>query len=490
LTDRERDVDVVVIGMGPGGEHAAGTLAQAGLSVAGVENSLVGGECPYWGCVPSKMMIRAADLIAEGHRIPAMAGTAQVQPAWAPVARRIRDEATDNWDDTVAADRFTGIGGILVRGQGRITAPGEVTVTPLAGRPGGQQVLRARRGIVIASGTKPAIPPIPGLASTPFWTNHEAIETEQVPRSLVVLGGGAIGAELAQVFARFGSRVAIAEGAGRLLPLEEPEAGELLAQVFARDGITVHTGSQAASVHYSAGDGFTVTLASGEKLQGDALLVATGRRTDLAAVGTAAVGIDESLRAVPVDGHMRAAPGVWALGDITGKGAFTHMSMYQAGIVIDDILGRDRTGAEYHAVPRVTFTDPEVGAVGLTEAQARDQGITVRVGVTSVPQSARGWIHKAGNDGFIKLVEDCGQGVLAGATSMGPWGGEVLSALAVAVHARVPVQRLCDMIFAYPTFHRAIEAALDELASDGRAPGCGPCDQARTSPATTSPPGP
>jgi len=181
---------------------------------------------------------------------------------------------------------------------------------------------------------------------------------------------------------------------------------------------------------------------------------------------------------------MRAAPGVWALGDITGKGAFTHMSMYQAGIVIDDILGRDRTGAEYHAVPRVTFTDPEVGAVGLTEAQARDQGITVRVGITSVPQSARGWIHKAGNDGFIKLVEDCRQGVLAGATSMGPWGGEVLSALAVAVHARVPVQRLCDMIFAYPTFHRAIEAALDELASDGRAPGCGPCDQARTAPAS------
>ena len=481
MTDHERDVDVIVIGMGPGGEHAAGTLAQAGLSVAGVENSLVGGECPYWGCVPSKMMIRAADLIAEGHRIPGMAGTSQVHPAWEPVARRIRDEATDNWNDTVAADRFTGVGGILVRGQGRITAPGEVTVTPVAnGRPAGeQQVLRARRGIVIATGTKPAVPPISGLAGTPFWTNHEAIETERVPRSLVVLGGGAIGAELAQVFARFGSQVTIAEGADRLLPLEEPEAGELLAQVFTRDGIAVHAGSPAATVHHSSGDGFTVMLKNGEKLQGDALLVATGRRTDLAAVGTAAVGIDEKLRAIPVDEHMRAAPGVWALGDITGKGAFTHMSMYQAGIVIDDILGRDRTGAEYHAVPRVTFTDPEVGAVGLTEAQARDQGMAIRVGVTSVPQSARGWIHKAGNDGFIKLVEDSGRGVLAGATSMGPWGGEVLSALAVAVHARVPVQRLCDMIFAYPTFHRAIEAALDELAGDGRAPGCGPCDQAR-----------
>jgi pyruvate/2-oxoglutarate dehydrogenase complex dihydrolipoamide dehydrogenase (E3) component len=477
----ERDIDVVVIGMGPGGEHAAGTLAEAGLSVAGVEDSLVGGECPYWGCVPSKMMIRAADLLAEGHRIPGMAGGAEVRPDWTPVARRIRDEATDNWDDTVAADRFTGKGGILVRGHGRITAPGEVTVTPrTSGQSAGEaQVLRARRGIVIATGTKPAVPPIPGLAGTPFWTNHAAIETEQVPRSLVVLGGGAIGVELAQVFARFGSQVSIAEGASRLLPLEEPEAGDLLATVFGREGIAVHVECRAGSVGYSAGDGFTLTLGDGGKLQGDALLVATGRRTDLAAVGTAAVGIDESLKAIPVDDHMRAAPGVWALGDITGKGAFTHLSMYQAAIVIDDILGRDRTGAEYHAVPRVTFTDPEIGAIGLTEAQAREGGMAIRACRTSVPESARGWIHKAGNDGFIKLVEDTDRGVLAGATSVGPWGGEVLSALAVAVHARVPVQRLREMIYAYPTFHRAIEAALDDLARDGQAPGCGPCDQAR-----------
>src|SRR5579859_6502325 len=481
MSELDRDVDVVVLGMGPGGEHAAGSLAEAGLAVAAVEAHLVGGECPYWGCVPSKMMIRAADLVTEGRRIPGMAGRSEVTPDWAPVARRIRDEATDNWDDKVAADRFTGKGGILVRGHGRITAPGEVTVTPVPGRHGNAEprLLRARKGIVLATGTTPAVPPIPGLAGTPFWTNHGAIETDRVPDSLIVLGGGAIGAELAQVFARFGSRVSIAEGAERLLPLEEPEAGDLIAEVFGRDGITVRTGRLASQVGYSSGDGFTVTLSGGENLTGDALLVATGRRTDLAAVGTAAVGIDESLRAIPVDGHMRAAPGVWALGDITGKGAFTHMSMYQAGIVIDDILGRDRTAAEYHAVPRVTFTDPEVGSVGLTEAQARDQGMTVRVGVTSVPKSARGWIHKAGNDGFIKLIEDTGRGVLAGATSAGPWGGEVLSALVVAVHAAVPVQRLREMIYAYPTFHRGIEAALDDLCRDGETPGCGPCDQAR-----------
>ena len=477
MTDHEQDLDVVVIGMGPGGEHTAGTLAEAGLSVAGVEGRLVGGECPYWGCVPSKMMIRAGDLLAEGGRIPGMAGRAEVHTDWAPVARRIRDEATDNWDDTVAADRFTGLGGILVRGHGRITAPGEVTVTPAPGQDGAPLVLRASRGIVIATGTKPAVPPIPGLAGTPFWTNHEAIEAERVPESLVVLGGGAIGAELAQVFARFGSRVTVAEGADRLLPLEEPEAGDLLARVFGRDGIAVRTGRPAAAVAWSPASGFTLTLDGGEELSGEALLVATGRRADLAAVGVGAVGIDERLRAIPVDDHMRAAPGVWALGDITGKGAFTHMSMYEAGIVIDDILGREHCGAEYHAVPRVTFTDPEIGAVGLTEHQAREAGLTVRTSATQVPQSARGWIHKAGNDGFIKLVEDCDRGVLVGATSAGPWGGEVLGALVVAVHAAVPVQRLREMIYAYPTFHRAIEDALAALGPG--APNRARCDEAR-----------
>ncbi len=465
MTSAEHEVDVIVIGMGPGGEYAAGTLAEAGLAVAGVESRLVGGECPYWGCVPSKMMIRAADLLAEGRRIPGMAGASQVRADWAPVARRIREEATDTWDDTVAADRFTGKGGLLVRGHGRITGPGEVTVTPVpaAGRdPGPGRVLRARRGIVIATGTAPAVPPIPGLAGTPFWTNHEAIEAEQLPESLLVLGGGPIGAELGQVFARFGTRVLVAEAAAHLLPAEEPEAGDVLARAFAADGIGTRTGQAAERVSHGSG-GFTVTLSGGTDLTADALLVATGRRTDLAGVGAGAVGIDESLRAIPVDDRLRAAPGVWALGDITGKGAFTHVSMYQARIVVAGILGEDAPGAEYHAVPRVTFTDPEIGAVGLTEAQAREQGLAVRTGTAPVPQSTRGWIHKAGNDGFIKLVADASRGILVGATSAGPWGGEVLGALALAVHARVPVPRLREMIYAYPTFHRAIEAALADL---------------------------
>jgi pyruvate/2-oxoglutarate dehydrogenase complex dihydrolipoamide dehydrogenase (E3) component len=464
MAPAERVVDVVVIGMGPGGEHTAGTLAGAGLTVAAVESRLVGGECPYWGCIPSKMMIRAADLLAEVHRAGGLAGEAHVKPDWGLVAHRIRHDATDCWHDTAAAERFTSKGGILVRGHGRITAPGEVTVFPAPGQPGGEpQVLRARRGVIIACGTQPAVPPIPGLAGTPFWTNREAIESERVPESLVVLGGGAIGAELAQVFARFGSRVAVAEGAGQLLPLEEPEAGRLLAEVFSDEGIAVHAGRPAARVAYSAGDGFAVTLAGGQELAGESLLVATGRRADLAAVGAGAVGVDESLRALPVDERLRVAPGVWALGDITGKGAFTHVSMYQAGIVIADVLGQNGRAAEYHAVPRVTFTDPEIGAVGLTEKQAREQGMAVAAGVSPAPASARGWIHGAGKAEFVKVVADASRGVLVGATAAGPCGGEVLGALAVAVHARVPVDRLRHMMYAFPTFHRGIEAALASL---------------------------
>ncbi len=452
----ERAVDVVVVGMGPGGEDAAERLAAAGLSVAGVDDRLVGGECPYWGCVPSKMMIRAANLLAEANRIPGMAGAATVRPDWAPVARRIRVEATDDWDDKVAVDRFTGKGGLFFRGHGRLTAPGEVTV--------GGQVLRARIGVVLNPGTEPFVPPIEGLAGTPYWTNRDAIETTEVPGSLLVMGGGPVGVELGQVFARFGARVTVLEGTRHLVPAEEPEACELLQEVFARDGIDVRTGATAAAVRHDDG-GFTVTLSggAGAEVTTEAVLVATGRCTDLAGLGVGVAGVDESLPAIPVDDHMRVAPGVWAIGDVTGHGAFTHMSMYQANIVVADILGQPVPPAEYHAVPRVTFTDPEIGSVGLTEAQAREQGIDVRIGFSKLSESARGWIHKVGNDGFIKLVADADRGILVGATSVGPVGGEVLSMLTLAVHARVPVRRLREMIYAYPTFHRAIEPALQAL---------------------------
>jgi pyruvate/2-oxoglutarate dehydrogenase complex dihydrolipoamide dehydrogenase (E3) component len=449
--------DIAVIGMGPGGEHVAGTLAERGLLVLGVDRELVGGECPYWGCVPTKMMVRAADSLAEARRVSTLAGTVgAVVPDWGPVAQRIRAEATDTWDDTVAVDRFTGKGGVFVRGTGRVVSPTEVDVDGIR--------YAVRRGVVVATGGTAAIPPIPGLAQAGYWTNRHVVEATVLPDSIVILGGGAIGCELGQVLARFGVDVSIVEAAPRLLPLEEPETGEILAEVLAAEGIDVRTGVAAARVDGAAGRGVVVRLADGTEVTAERVLVATGRRADPSAVGLAAVGVPLDARAVPVDDRCRVTDGVWAVGDITGKGAFTHVAMYQAGIVIRDMLGEDGPPADYRALPRVTFTDPEVGAVGLTEGQARDQLRNVQVGSTQVPSTARGWMHRVGNEGVIKVVADADRGVLVGATAMGPMGGEVLGALSVAVHAEVPVQTLGSMIYAYPTFHRGIEDALGRLS--------------------------
>ncbi len=450
--------DVIVLGMGPGGEEVAERLAEAGLDVVGVDAELVGGECPYWGCVPSKMMIRAADLLAEARRVDGMAGTSTVRPEWAPVARRIRDEATDNWDDTVAVERFEDKGGRLVRGWGRLDGPRRVTV--------GDRLIEAGRAVVINIGSRASIPPVAGLADTPFWTNRDAVETEEVPASLAVLGGGAVGVELAQVFRRFGAEVTVLEAGPYLMGPEGAEVGHLLAEVFGDEGIDVRTGVTVESVRHD-GERFTISVEGGPPVQAERLLVATGRHPDLARLNVASIGIDDSARELPVDDHLRVAgvEGVWAVGDVTGKGPFTHVSMYQAEIVIDDILGNPVVPADYRAVPRVTFTDPEIGSVGLTEREARDQGLKVRVGTAEVPTSTRGWIHKAGNRGFIKVVEDADRGVLVGAVSVGPWGGEVLGLLTLAVHAEVATSHLAHMIYAYPTFHRAVESAVKDLGS-------------------------
>jgi pyruvate/2-oxoglutarate dehydrogenase complex dihydrolipoamide dehydrogenase (E3) component len=233
--------------------------------------------------------------------------------------------------------------------------------------------------------------------------------------------------------------------------------------VLRGEGIDVITGTAAASVAY---DGkFQVQLANGRELVAEQLLVATGRRIDLAGIGADVLGVDTTTaRVLTVDEHLRVTDGVWAVGDVTGRGAFTHIAMYQSKIAVADILGQPHSPADYAALPRVTFTDPEVGSVGLTAQAARDAGIDVAVGRTEVPSTARGWLHKAGNEGFIQLVADRGRGVLVGATSMGPSGGEVLGLLTLAVHARVPIEELRSMIYAYPTFHRGVEDALRNLA--------------------------
>ena len=451
-------VDLVVLGLGPGGEHLAAEAAKAGLTVVGVDERLVGGECPYYGCIPSKMAIRAANTLAEARRVGTLAGSAEVSPDWGTVAARIRDEATDDWDDRVAVERLEMSGARFVRGHGRLVAPGVVEV-------GGTRYA-ASRGVVLNTGTAPAAPAIDGLADTPFWTNRDILRAADLPASMVVVGGGAIGVELAQAFARFGTRVTLVETAPRILSPEEPEASEVVARALAADGIQVLAGASIGSVSHAEGR-FTLALtdAGGTVLElgADRLLVAAGRRPNLSDIGLETVGLDPSAPSLETDERMRAGDRLWAIGDITGKGAFTHVSMYQADVALRDVLGRDGHRAEYHAVPRVTFTDPEVGSVGLSEQQARDAGLDVAVGVAPLEQSTRGWIHGAGGEGVIKLVEDRDAGHLVGATAVGPTGGEVLSMLATAVHARIPTATLRSMPYAYPTFHRAVETALADL---------------------------
>ncbi|CAB4720233.1 MAG: NAD(P)/FAD-dependent oxidoreductase [Actinobacteria bacterium] len=459
MTD-EREVDLVVIGLGPGAESLVTGAAAAGLEVVALDKHLVGGECPYYGCIPSKMMIRAADVLAEAGRVAGLAGDVVVTPSWAPVARRISEEATDGWDDQVAVDRLVEAGITFHHGTGRLDGPGRVSIELPDGSPGPTYV--ARRGVVLNTGTRPARLPIEGLADTPYWTNREVVQVSELPGSLVVIGGGPIGCELAQVFARFGVRVTLLEVGPRILGPSEPEAAALLQDTFVGEGIRVLSQVQIGSVSYADGT-FTVDLGT-ESVSADKLLVAAGRTPNLDDIGLETIGLDPSARTVPVDERMRAGDRLWAIGDITGKGAFTHVAMYQQAIALRDLTGVEGPAATYHALPHVTFTDPEVGGVGLTEHQAREAGLRVRTATTPLEQSSRGWLHGPGSRGLIKLVEDADRGVLVGATAVGPYGGEILGFLAVAVHAAVPVETLRAMIFAYPTFHRTIETALGELS--------------------------
>ncbi|MFO7663430.1 MAG: NAD(P)/FAD-dependent oxidoreductase [Chloroflexota bacterium] len=450
----DAEFDVIVLGVGTCGEDLSLRLLDAGLEVLGIEAALVGGECAYWACLPSKMMIRAANALQEARRVAGVAGQAEVTPDWQMVAARVRAEATGGWDDSAATDRFQARGGTLIHGRGQLTGPRTVKV--------GDRHFAARRGVVIATGSKPSIPPIPGLAEVEYWTTHDIIQLESLPRSLIVLGGGAVGCELGQVLARFGVPVTIVEAADRLIPAEEPEASAVLAAAFADEGIVVRTGSAVEKV--AARDGaLVVSLADGAAVTAERLLVATGRRVDLSGLGLETVGLSSTDRAIPADERLRAADGLWAMGDVTGKAMFTHVALYQSAIIAADFLGREHPPARYDAVPRVTFTDPEVGAVGLTEKDAREAGQDVVAVVKQLPATFRGWLH-ATDGGVIKLVIDRTSGVIVGATTAGPHGGEMLGLLNLAVHARLPLAELNSMIYAFPTFYGAIGEAIGAYA--------------------------
>lgn len=444
--------DVAILGAGPAGEHAAYALVAAGDRVLLVERELIGGECSNWACIPTKTLLRPSELRGATARA---AGVAQAERDW-PALDRYRDWMTSAGDDAARMRNYAEMGVTVVKGDGRLSGPGRLQV-------GGEEYAAER--ILVSTGSEQVIPPIDGLAATGYWTNREATALHEIPAGVVIIGGGPVGIELAQFLRRFGSRVAVVEGADRLVAREDPAVCELLRSALQADGIDVHTGVQAERVSRE-GQERVVTLSDGTQLRGERLLVATGRRPRVAGLGLETVGVPGDARAVPVDERCRVADGVWAAGDCTGVMQFTHVAKYQARVAVADMLGRPQT-ADYRAIPRVIFTDPEVAAVGLTEAQARAAGRDVAVAQIDLPTAiARPYTYEQDPRGALGLVADRGQGVLVGAWAVAPLAGEWIHQAVLAIKAEVPISVLLGTVAQFPSYSEGYLTALQQLQLD------------------------
>lgn len=448
-----QEFDVVCLGGGVAGEAIAGGLESSGLTLAVVERELVGGECPYWGCVPSKTLLRSGAVLAEAGRARALAASRVEWTVDFPkVSSRVRWMARE-LDDANAARALEATGASLVRGSGKLVDFRTVEV-------GGDQLV-ARRAVVVANGGTAAIPRIPGLETIDFWTNRQAVLPSELPARLAVLGGGAVGLELAQAFARLGSSVTVIEAGPRILGLEDPEAAAALKPHLVADGIEVVEGDPCVGIE-KQNPVVVVHLQSGRVVAADRLLVATGRRANSEAWSGSGLPQTERgwLKVNPETLESRAD--VFGAGDVTGIAGFTHLAYYHGQIVARRLRGEDAR-ADHTAVPRVTFTDPEVASVGLAEAAARAAGLEV-VSVTLDPaDTARGYIQDF-RDGTLKLVADRGRGALIGATLVSPRAGEILGELVLAVKVGTPIKTLADTIHPFPAFNRVLGAAFWELA--------------------------
>ena len=445
-SDNDR-FDAIVLGAGPAGEVVVARLNAHGLRTALVERELIGGECGYWACIPSKTLLRPGEVRSEARLA---FGTSTPELTWREVAD-YRDYMIRNLDDSSEIESYEQSGVTVVKGAGALRGPGEVQV--------GERTLRSER-IVIATGSDPVIPPIEGLEQAGYWTNREATTFEQPPDSALILGGGPVGIELAQLLRRFGAEVHLVEAAERLLSREDPRVGALVLEALRADGIDVHLGVEASAVTRS--HGLRAVSIGDAQVRARELIVAVGRTPRTRGLGLEAVGIEAGGHGIEIDERCRAAEGVWAVGDVTGVMPFTHVAKYQGRIACRDIAGESSVRADYRGVPRVVFSDPEVAAVGLTEEQAQGTdvaGVHVALGETI----ARPHTYEKDPRGELQLLADKQRGVLIGAWGVGPLASEWIHFAALAIKAEVPLAVLKDAVPQFPTYVEAYQYALEQL---------------------------
>lgn len=441
-----RDFDAIVIGAGAAGEHCAAALAAGGLEVALVERELVGGECPYWASIPSKTLLRSGQALTTAQRVPG-ASEAVAQTIDAAAAFRWRDSAVSRYSDADREARARAAGVHVMRGTGRLAGPHTVSI--------GARTFGAPN-IVVATGSEPAIPAVPGLRGLAgVWTSRHVTGTTRAPRRLIIVGAGPTGVEMAQAFARLGSTVSLVEAADRLLPAEPAAVSRVVASVLNADGVHLRLGEAVASCGLE-GEGYVIGLADGSFLEADRILLATGRRPRTTDIGLETVGLDASRPGIPVDDRLAVQPGLWAIGDVTGRWLLSHVGQYEGRVVADNILGRPRL-ARYDAVPRVTFTDPQAASVG-----AHEDRFEATVSIADLPRTTTYTIRDDVRAGFLTVVSDGDQ--VTGAHAVGPEAGEWMQQATLAIRAGVPLTVLLDVMQPFPTFSEAFSYAIRDLA--------------------------